>query len=118
MDSILSIEAIACLVVAGAAAVGVSVVLGYIKDRDGLALRLRKTERQLEKIRSEIAGRQERIKQLTEEVEMLQPIERELSDYYDSLVEIQLEAERREMDEQEKDQAVRDREDRRRRMNL
>ena len=101
-DMVLSIEALACLLIAAAAALGVGVVLKYIRQRDQLQPRLRKTERTLEKMRSRITAKQELIRQLQQEIAVLRPQEERLSSYYDTLVELQTEAERAAMTEEAK----------------
>ena len=108
--------AIACLVVAGAAAVVVSVMIRFVRDRDKLGRKLRKTERALEKIRAQVAEKRGTIKQLQEEVAMLAPLEEKLRIYYDVLMEVQVEEERRAMEEEETTTKEREREERRRRL--
>ena len=104
-DMLLSIEALACLLIAAAAALGVGVVFKYIRHRDQLQPRLRKTERTLEKMRSQITVKQELIRQLQQEIAVLRPQEERLSSYYDTLVELQTEAERAAMTEEAKAEA-------------
>ena len=116
LDLLLTPIVIGSLVGAAAAAISVSVVFGFIRDRDLLGKRIRKTERALEKVRSQIADRQIRIQQLIEEVEALQPVERELREYHESLVTMQLEAEREALQEAETDAAESEHEKRRRRL--
>ncbi len=116
LDQLLSPIVIAGLAGTAAAALSVSVVFGFIRDRDLLDKRLRKSARALEKIRSEIADRQTRIKQLMEEVEALQPVERELREYYESLMRMQMAAERAALQEAETDEAESEEAKRRRRM--
>ena len=99
LDLILSPIVIASLAGAAAAAISVSVIYGFIRDRDLLDKRLRKSERALEKVRSEIADRRIRIQQLMEEVAALRPVEQKLREYYESLVTMQLEAEREALQE-------------------
>ena len=115
LDQLLSPIVIAAVTVAGFAAISVSVTSGFIRDRDLLGMRLHKTERALKKVQSEMADRQIRIKQLIKEVEALQPVERELREYYESLMRLQMAAEREAMQKAETDEAEREREKRRRR---
>ena len=89
LSTLFTIEVIACLVVAGSAAIGVSVVSGYSRDRVPLGKKLRKTERQLEKLRNHIAEKQGAIKQLQAEVEALQPPYDQLLAYHEDLLGIQ-----------------------------
>ena len=116
LDHLLSPIVIAGLAGTAAAALSVSVVFGFMRDRDLLDKRLRESERALKKVRSEIADRQIRIKQLIEEVEALQPVEQELREYHASLMAMQLTAEREAMQEAESDEAEKEREKRRRRI--
>ncbi len=116
LDQLLSPIVITGLCGSFAAAISVSVIFGFIRERDLLDERVRETERALKKIQSEIADRQIRIKQLMEEVEALQPVERELREYYESLMRMQIAAEREALQEAETDEAEREREKRRRRM--
>ena len=104
VDLLFRIEILASLVVAAAAAMGVSVVLRFIRDRDVLGRKLKKTDRQLQKLRQEIAAKQGRIKELQSEVEMLKPLEAHLRAYHEQLLELQSEQERREMLEGEKEE--------------
>ena len=97
MSALLSIEVIACLVVAAATAFAVSVVLKYIRARDELNRKIRQSERALEKLRKQIAVKQGTIKQLQEEVAMLVPLHHNLQKYHDELLGIQLEKERDEI---------------------
>ena len=83
LDLLFSKEIIACIVVAGSAAIGASVGMRFMRDRDKLGRKLKKTARALEKIRDEVARRQGTIKQLQEEVAMLAPIGEKLRGYYD-----------------------------------
>ena len=116
LDLLLSPIVIASLAGAAAAAISVSVIFGFIRDRDLLGKRLRKSERALEKIRSEIADRQTRIKQLLEEVAALLPVELELREYHESLMTMQLEAEREALQKAGSDEAESEHEKRRRRL--
>ena len=94
----------------------VAVVFRHIRERDGLNRKLRKTETALDKLRKEIAEKRGRIKQLSEEVEMLQPIYEQLHSYYDMLTKLQLEEERRAVEEEDKKKAEQESEKRRRRL--
>ena len=116
LDHLLSPIVIAGLAGTGAAALSVSVVFGFIRDRDLLDKKLRKSERALEKIRSEIADKQIRIQQLMAEVEALQPEEREVREYYESLMRMKMAAEREALQEAETDEAQSEEEKRRRRL--
>ena len=116
VDFVISPIAIACLAAAAGAAIAVSVTLRFIRDRDVLGRKLRKTERTLDKIRKEIAKSEGRIEQLTKEVQMLKPLHDKLSAYHETLMEMQLEAERRAMKEAEDDEEARESERRRRRL--
>lgn len=112
VDLLFRIEILASLVVAAAAAMGVSVVLRFIRDRDVLGRKLKKTDRQLQKLRQEIAAKQGRIKELQSAVEMLKPLEAHLRAYQERLLELQSAQERREMlkgeEEEEKGEAAED----------
>ena len=101
LSTLFTIEVIACLVVAGSAAIGVSVVSGYSRDRVPLGKKLRKTERQLEKLRNHIAEKQGAIKQLQAEVEALQPPYDQLLAYHEDLLGIQMAEDRRVAAEEE-----------------
>ena len=114
MDLLLTPTVIAYLVVAGAAAFAVSALFSYVRDRGKLGSILAKTERALGKIREQIAEKQGRIKPLQEEVPMLMPLHRQLQSYYDELMAIHLEAERKAMQEAEKKIANKEREKKRR----
>ena len=116
LDQLLSPIVIAGLAGAGAAALSVSVVFGFIRERDLLDKRLRKAGRDLDKIQSQIADRQIMIKQLIEEVEALQPVEQELREYHASLMSMHLTAEREAMQKAETEEADKEREKRRRRV--
>ena len=105
LDQLLSPIVIGAVAVAGFAAISVSVTSGFIRDRDLLNMRLHKTERALKKVQSEMADRQIRIKQLIKEVEALQPVERELREYYESLMRMQIAAEREALQEAATDEA-------------
>ena len=99
---LLRIEVIASLVVAVSAAMGVSVVLRFIRDRDALDRKLRKVDRQLQKLRDEIAAKQGRIQELQAAVDMLKPLEAHLRAYHEQLLELHVEQERKAMQEGEK----------------
>ena len=83
LDLLFTTEVICCLLVAGAVAFGISIVMAFIRDRDKLGRRLKKAERQLEKLRKQIARKRAKVKELTEEVKMLSPLEEKLREYYD-----------------------------------
>jgi len=100
LDMLLSVAALACLLIAASAALAVAVVLKYIRDHDKLGRTLRKTERTLGKVRDQMAAKQKRILQLQQEIAVLRPQEERLSSYYDTLVELQTEAERAAMTEE------------------
>ena len=102
VELLFKVEVLASLVVAASAAIGVSVVRRFIRDRDVLDRKLKKTDRQLQRLRKEIAAKQGRIKELQSEVEMLKPLEARLRAYHEQLVELQSEQERKEMQEGEK----------------
>ena len=112
LDQLLSPIVITGLCGSFAAAVSVSVIFGFIRERDLLDERVRSTERALKKIQSEIADRQIRIKQLKEEVQELQSVFWETRQYHESLVNMQVAAEQ----EAEEDTEREEREKRRRRM--
>ena len=104
MDALFSTEVIACLLIAGASAFAISVVLRFRPDRDRLDRNLRKTERALERIQKQIAARQGRIKQLKEEVAALVPVHHRLQAYHEELLQIQVEEERKALEEGGKEQ--------------
>ncbi len=116
LDHLLSPIVIAGLAGTAAAALSVSVIFGFIRERDLLDERVRNTERALKKIQSEIADRQIRIKQLKEEVQELQSVFWETREYHESLLKMQAAAEQEALQEAETDEAEREREKRRRRM--
>ena len=116
LDQLLSPIVITGIAGAGAAAFSVSVIFGFIRERDLLDERVRNTERALKKIQSEIADRQIRIKQLKEEVLALQLVFWELREYHESLLKMQMAAEQEALQEAETAEAEREREKRRRRM--
>ncbi len=101
LDNLLSPIVIAGIAGAGAAALSVSVIFGFIRERDLLDERVRNTERALKKIQSEIANRQIRIKQLKEEVHELQSVFWETREYHESLMRMQMAAEREALQEAE-----------------
>ena len=90
---------IACLVVAGCAAFGVSVVLRFVPDKRKLDRTMARAEKALAKIRRRLAEKKALIKQLEEEVAMLKPVHDRLDHYHAQLAEINLEYERRELAE-------------------
>ncbi len=101
LDQLLSPIVIASVTIAGFAAISVSVTHGFIRDRDLLDKKLHETERALKKVQKEMADRQIRIKQLIKEVEALQPVEQELREYYESLMRMQMAADREALQEAE-----------------
>ena len=101
LDQLLSPIVITGLCGSFAAAISVSVIFGFIRERDLLDERVRSTGRSLKKIRSEIADRQIRIKQLKEEVQELQSVFWETRKYHESLVKMQVAAEQEALQEAE-----------------
>ena len=101
-DSLLKPEILACVLVAGAGAFGVSVVLRYIRERDKLDRVRKEADRTLVRVRKEIAEKQARIKQLEEELKMLRPLHERLSRYSEQLQQLQLEQERKKVTEDER----------------
>ena len=99
IDLLLRAEVLTLLVVAATAAIVVSVVIRFTRDRDGLSRRVKKVDKQLQRLRKEIAAKQGRITELQSAVEMLKPLEASLNAYYEQLMRLQLEQERKDMQE-------------------
>ncbi|MBT3343079.1 MAG: hypothetical protein HN712_11135 [Gemmatimonadetes bacterium] len=93
---------ISCILVAGSAAFGVSVVSGFIKDRSTLEAKRRQVDKILKKLRAEISERGSKIQQLEEEIAQLQPVHDRLNTYFEGLNQLKLDAERKAMAEEEK----------------
>ena len=99
-DLIFTIEVVTCLAVAAAAAFVLSALMQYVRDRDKLTLKIRRVEKQLEKTRKAIARRKAAIEELRAEVEMLTPVHDRLKNYHEELLQIQLQEEKRIMEEE------------------
>lgn len=102
LDVLLTLPVLSCLLVAGCAAFGVSVVTRFIPDKAKLDRSLTRAEKALEKLRKEISGKEATIKQLQAEVEMLTPVHDRLDGYHEQLTQMRLELERKELAEGDK----------------
>ncbi|MFH1569261.1 MAG: hypothetical protein ABIL09_14800 [Gemmatimonadota bacterium] len=111
LNLLLRVEILASLVVAGSAAMAVSVVFRFIRNRDALDGKLKKADRLLQKLRKEIASKEGRIKELQEAVALLKPQEAHLRAYHEQLLELKVEQERKATKEGEKKGGGEDEED-------
>lgn len=103
LDNLLTAEVITCLVVAAAAALALSALMRYVKDRDKLAPQIRRADKQLARTRKIIAKKKAAIEKLQAEVGMLMPVHDRLQNYHEELLQMQLQEEKRLMDEQKDD---------------
>jgi septal ring factor EnvC (AmiA/AmiB activator) len=98
-DILFSLPVLACLLVAGCAAFGVSVVTRFLPDKAKFNRSLTRAEKELEKLRKQIASKEAMIKQLLAEVEMLKPVHERLDGYHEQLTQMRLELERKDFSE-------------------
>jgi chromosome segregation ATPase len=102
VDILFSAPVISCLLVAGCAAFGVSVVVSFVPDKRKLDHTLSRAEKALGRLREEIAAKEGTIAQLQAEVEMLKPVHTRLNSYHEDLTQLRLDLERQEMADGEK----------------
>lgn len=96
-DVLVSIAALAFILVGVSVGFAVCVVLKYVRDRDDLRITQRDTERALGRMRGRMATRQERIRRLQQEVADLGPLEERMHKYHETLVNLRIETERAEL---------------------
>lgn len=103
MDLLFSAPVISCLVVAGAAAFGVSVVVRFLPHKRKLESTIGRADWIMGKMQQQIRAKEAAIKQLKSEVEALKAQYARLSHYHEQLTQLKLELEREEMAEEARD---------------
>ena len=116
LNSLLTLEAGASVLVAGALAIVVRSFNLYSKEASDLQPKLKRVNKELNRLREQIEPKKKLISQLNKEIVPLREKEKEFDDFFQTLRQVELEEKKEVADEQEKNSADERRKLQRRRM--
>jgi len=116
LNSLLTLEAGASVLVAGALAIVVRSFNLYSKEASDLQPKLKRVTKELNRLREQIEPKKKLISQLNKEIVPLREKEKEFDDFFQTLRQVELEEKKEVADEQEKNSADERRKLQRRRM--
>ena len=116
IGSLLSTELITSVIICGAFFMSIRTILGFTRDVGDLRPKLSKLENTLDRVRDGMKDNKDRVGILSKEVNPIQELEGKMRAHYEEMQEIEMEAEKQKIAEEEEEQTGRQRRIQRKKM--